>query len=344
MEYRFLGKSGLQISRLTLGTMTFGGRDLFAHVGNQTVAEAKEMIGLCLEAGVNTFDTADMYSKGVSEEVLGKAIGSRRDSVIIATKAFFRMGDGIHDMGLSRLHLIRACEASLKRLGTDYIDLYQLHNFDALTPLEETLSALDLLIRQGKVRYTGCSNFCGWQLMKTLSISERRGFEPLIAQQVHYALTSRELESELIPLSLDQNVGILVWSPLAFGLLSGKFRRDKKPDKTRLTHLNAPGNIDWERLYSIVDVLEEIARARGKSIPQVALNWLLRRPGITSVIIGARDMAQLKDNLGAVGWALSEEEVRRLEKVSDVPEAYPYWHQHSWGSERNPQIQRNYCE
>jgi aryl-alcohol dehydrogenase-like predicted oxidoreductase len=344
MEYRFLGRSGLQVSALSFGTMTFGGGEYFKHMGNAQVDEARRLVDICLEAGINLFDTADVYSRGRSEEVLGAAIGQdRRDKVLIATKAFGRMGSGQHDVGNSRQHLINACEDSLRRLGTDYIDLYQVHGFDSLTPVEETLSALDQLVRQGKVRYFGCSNFSGWHLMKTLALAERRGFEPFVSQQVYYSLLARELEYELIPLGLDQQVGILVWSPLSFGLLSGKYRRhNPKPDDTRLAQLDPPGTVDWECLYRIVDVLDEIAGVRGKSIPQVALNWLLRRPGVTSLILGARNETQLRDNLGATGWSLTEEEVRRLEAASDVPEIYPYWHQHKWGLERNPPVARSY--
>lgn len=340
MEFTFLGKSGLQAPRLCFGTMTFGGSHGFETLGNVSPAEAKRQVDICLDAGLNFFDTADMYSRGTSEEILGQAIGSqRRDKALIATKAFFRMGEGLHDVGLSRMHILRACEASLRRLKTDYIDLYQVHNFDALTPLEETLHALDTLVQQGKVRYIGCSNYAGWQLMKALSISEKMGYQPFISQQVYYSLLARELEHDLIPLSLDQKVGILVWSPLAFGLLSGKYRKDQpKPDNTRLSSWDSPGEINWPKLYNIVEVLEEIARSRQKTVAQIALNWLLQRPGISSVIIGARNEQQLKDNLGAVGWALTADEVRKLEKASDVPEGYPHWHQHKYAGDRNPSI------
>ncbi len=344
MDYRFLGAAGLQVSALSFGTMTLGGEMRFRHMGNIQVDEARHIVDLCVEAGVNLFDTADIYSMGRSEEVLGAAIGKeRRGKVLIATKAFSRMGPDINDVGCSRAHLIKACEDSLRRLGTDYIDLYQTHGFDSLTPVEETLAALDQLIRQGKVRYVGCSNYSGWHLMKSLALAERYRFQRFASQQVYYSLISRELEYELIPLGLDQKVGILVWSPLSFGLLSGKYRRNSpKPDGTRLNQLEAPGAIDWEHLYRIVDVLDEISRERGKSVPQVAINWLLRRPGVSSVILGARNETQLMDNLGAVGWSLSEEEVRRLDAVSEVPEVYPYWHQHKWGLERNPVIARKY--
>ena len=339
MEYEFLGRSGLEVSRLTFGTMTFGGGEWYVHSGNSPQEEATDLVDLCLEAGVNCFDTADGYSRGKSEEILGKALGKRRDDAIISTKVFYPMGSGRHDLGLSRRHIIQACEASLTRLGTDYIDLYQLHEYDSLTPLEESLSALETLVEQGKVRYVGCSNFSGWHLMKALGIQDKRGYEPMISQQVYYSLVARELEHELVPLSHDQNVGMLIWSPLAFGLLSGKYRRDKpKPEKTRLAHWSTPGTVDYEKLYNIVDLLELIAKERGKTIPQVALNWLLRKPTVTSIIIGARNADQLKDNLGAVGWALTPDEVERLDKASELALPYPYWHQILWSEDRNKNI------
>lgn len=345
MEYRFVGKSGLEVSRLSFGTMAFGGGKDYIAVGNNSLQEAERLIDICLDAGINVFDTADEYSKGLSEEMLGKALGpKKREKAIIATKAFFRMGPNQHNVGASRKHLIEACDASLTRLGTDYIDLYQLHNFDSLTPLEETLSALDLLIKQGKVRYIGCSNYSAWHLMKALSISDKRGYQPYISQQMYYSLLSRELENESIPLALDQNVGLFVWSPLSFGLLSGKYRKNQPLlEETRLSNWSAPGTVDMNRLYAIVDELEVLANANNKTIAQVAINWLLRRPGVTSVILGARNEAQLKENLGAVGWSLTEEEVKRLEKVSDLPVPYPYWHQQLWGEKRNPSVQRAYC-
>lgn len=343
MEYRFLGKSGLQVSALSFGTMTFGGEGEFKHMGNPSIQEASRLIDVCINAGINLFDTADMYSAGKSEEILGAALGKKRSQVLIATKAFYRSGPNLHNVGASRLHLIEACDASLKRLGTDYIDLYQLHNFDSFTPLEETLSALDQLIQQGKIRYIGCSNYSGWHLMKALGLSEKHGYQRYISQQIYYSLLARELENELIPLALDQNIGGLVWSPLSFGLLSGKYKRgSKKSDQSRLAHMDAPGSIDWERLYALIDMLEKIGNARGKSIPQVALNWLLRRPGISSLILGARNEQQLQENLGAVGWALTEEETRQLEAASEVPEIYPYWHQHQWGDGRNPLVAKAY--
>ncbi len=340
MEYEFLGRSGLEVSRLTFGTMTFGGGDWYKHSGSAQLDEATRLVDICIEAGINTFDTADGYSVGKSEEILGKAIGQkRRDDVIIATKVFYPMGPGRHDLGLSRRHIIKACEASLKRLETDYIDLYQLHEQDSHTPLEETLSALEILVEQGKVRYVGCSNFSGWHLMKSLAIQDKRGYQPMISQQVYYSLLARELENELVPLSLDQNVGMLIWSPLAFGLLAGKYRRGKpKPENTRLAHWDTPGKIDYEKLYDIVDLLEVIAKERNKTIPQVALNWLLRRPSVTSIIIGARNEEQLKENLGAVGWTLTKEEVERLDKISERSLPYPYWHQILWSEDRNKDV------
>ncbi len=344
METRFLGRSGLEVPVLAFGTMTFGGGERFVHMGNADVEEARRLVDVCLEAGLNLFDTADVYSVGRSEEVLGAAIGrERRDEVLIATKAFGRMGPGVHDTGLSRQHLVRACEESLRRLGTDRIDLYQVHSFDLLTPVEETLQALDDLVRAGKVRYVGCSNHAGWQLQKALDIAARDRLTRYVSQQVYYSLLHRDTENELIPAALDNGVGILVWSPLSFGLLGGRYRRGApKPTDTRLANLDAPGTVDWERLYGIIDALDAIAKGRGKTVAQVALNWLLRRPGVTSVIIGARNEAQLKDNLGAAGWSLSEEEVRRLEEASDLPEPYPYWHQHKYALDRNPFVARAY--
>src|SRR5688572_1903350 len=328
MEMRFLGNSGLKVSALAFGTMTFGGKDHFRQVGSVQVEEARRHVDLCLEAGVNLFDTADVYSQGASEEILGQALGRRRDEIILATKAHGRIGDGPNDVGQSRHHLIRACEASLRRLGTDYIDLYQLHGFDALTPLEETLQALDDLVRSGKVRYIGCSNYSAWHLMKALCISEREGLERFVSQQVYYSLVARELEYELVPLALDQGIGSLIWSPLSGGFLTGKYRRGEAgPRDTRRPRRGDPGTIDEERGFAIVDVLEEIAQDRDASIPQVALNWLLHKPGVSSVLIGARREEQLVDNLKAATWKLTPEELQRLDEVSAVPPIYPYWHQ-----------------
>jgi aryl-alcohol dehydrogenase-like predicted oxidoreductase len=338
MEMRFLGNSGLKVSALAFGTMTFGGKGHFRQVGSVQVDEARRHVDLCLDAGVNLFDTADVYSQGASEEILGQALGRRRDDVILATKAHGRMGDGPNDVGQSRYHLTRACEESLRRLGTDYIDLYQLHGFDALTPLEETLGALDDLVRSGKVRYIGCSNYSAWHLMKALCISERKGLERFVSQQVYYSLVARELEYELVPLSLDQGLGILVWSPLAAGFLSGKFRRGRPgPDGTRRSQRGDPGTIDEERGYDIIEVLDDIAREHDATIAQVALNWVLRKPGVTSVVVGARTEEQLRDNLEAASWKMTEEEVWRLDEVSATPPIYPYWHQQRFNSERVPE-------
>jgi aryl-alcohol dehydrogenase-like predicted oxidoreductase len=338
VEQRLLGASGLAVSALSLGTMTVGGKDRFQHMGAIGAAEASRLIDICLEAGVNFIDTADLYSFGAAEEVLGEALQGRRHQVLIGTKAFMRMGPGAHDVGLSRAHLIDACESSLRRLRTDYIDLYMAHNPDSLVPMEETLRAFDDLVRQGKVRYIGCSNFSGWQLMKSLAVSDRYGFARYIGQEVHYSLLSRDIEHELIPAGLDQGVGVLAWSPLHYGLLSGKFRRDARPSETRLNQLEAPGVIDEQRLYRIVDALVEIGAQRAVSAAQVALNWILSKPGVSTVIVGARNEQQLRDNLAAAQWQLSAEEAARLDALSATPEPYPYWHQHKFGAERNPRL------
>jgi aryl-alcohol dehydrogenase-like predicted oxidoreductase len=329
MDYRQLGRSGLRVSALTLGTMTFGGRDRFANVGSTDVAGAKRQVDMCLDAGINLFDTADVYSAGVSEEILGEAIGSRRDDVLIATKARMPMGDGPNDTGLSRHHLIRSCEASLRRLGTDYIDLYQVHEWDGVTPMEETLTALDDLQRSGKVRYVGCSNFAGWQLSKALGISDRLGLARYVSQQIFYSLQARDAEYELVPAGLDQGVGILVWSPLAGGLMSGKYRRGvEAPEGSRqLTDWKEPPVRDQEATYDVVEVLVEIASAHGVSAAQVALAWLLQRPGVASVIVGARTDDQLADNLAAANLELGADDVARLDEVSQPPLIYPHWHQ-----------------
>jgi aryl-alcohol dehydrogenase-like predicted oxidoreductase len=328
MEMRRLGASGLQVSALGFGTMTFGGSDRFSAVGSTGVDEARRQIDLCLDAGVTLFDTADVYSQGASEEILGQALEGRRHDAILATKVHGRMGPGPNDVGQSRHHIVRACEASLRRLRTDYIDLYQVHGFDALTPLEETLRALDDLVRAGKVRYIGCSNYSAWHLMKALGVSERLGLERYVSQQVYYSLVARELEYELVPLALDQGIGGIVWSPLSGGFLTGKYRRGQAgPSDARRPRRGDPGTIDEERGYAIIDVLEEIARERGASIAQAALAWLLRKPGVTSVLVGARREEQLVDNLKAASWTMSAEEVRRLDEVSATPPIYPYWHQ-----------------
>ncbi|MGD0772713.1 MAG: aldo/keto reductase [Candidatus Solibacter sp.] len=337
MEYRLLGASGLEVSVLSFGTMTLGGEGRFAAMGNVQAEEARRLVEVCIQAGVNLFDTADIYSLGRSEEVLGQALGAHRKDIVLATKAFAGLEPGTNKAGLSRRHLLEACEASLRRLGTDYIDLYQAHNFDSLTPLDETLRAFDDLIRAGKIRYAGCSNYAGWHLMKALSISDRLGIHRYISQQINYSLLARDAENELVPLGLDQRIGIMAWSPLQFGLLSGKFRRGQaKPTESRLNSLDAPGTIDEERLYKIVDVLAGIAAQRGVSISQVALNWVTRKPGVDTVIIGARNEQQLRDNLAAAAWTLTEAEVESLDEVSALPLPYPRWHHQKFAGDRNP--------
>ncbi len=339
MESRFLGGSGLQVSVLSFGTMTFGGEGRFQNMGTVQVDEARRMIDICLEAGVNTFDTADIYSFGKAEEVLGPALGAKRKDVILATKVFNRMGPGAHDIGMSRLHIIQGVEASLRRLQTEYIDLYQAHTFDSIIPLEETMRAFDDLVRSGKVRYIGSSNYSGWHLMKSLAISERYGYSRYISEQVNYSLLSRDVENELVPLGLDQRVGIMAWSPLHFGWLSGKFRRGQgKPAESRLNALDAPGAVDEERAFKIIDLLDEIAKERSVSIAQVALNWVTRKAGVDTVIIGARNEQQLRDNLASATWSLTDDEMAKLDAVSAQPIPYPYWHQQKFGGERNPKL------
>jgi aryl-alcohol dehydrogenase-like predicted oxidoreductase len=337
MEYRQLGRSGLKISVLTMGTMTMGGKGGFAKVGNVGLDEARRQIDLCLDAGVNLIDTADIYSTGASEEIIGEALGGQRKAgVLIASKARFPMGEGPNDRGLSRYHLVRACEASLKRLRTDVIDLYQVHEWDGLTPLEETLEALDTLVAQGKIRYIGCSNYSGWHIMKALGISEREHRQRFISQQIHYTLEAREAEYELIPISLDQGLGVLVWSPLAGGLLSGKHRRNESaPEGTRqLAGWPEPPIRDENRLWNIVEAVVAIAQSRGVSGAQVALSWLLGRPAVSSIVIGGRTEAQFKDNLAAADLVLTPEERQRLDEVSAPPILYPYWHQLQTASDR----------
>ena len=329
LEYRQLGRSGLRVSTLALGTMTFGGRGDFAKTGAGDVAQATRLLDRCLDAGVNLIDTADVYSRGVSEEILGEAMQGRRGRLIVATKARFRMGDGPNDAGLSRHHLIEACEASLRRLRTDHIDLYQIHQWDGQTPLEETVAALESLVRAGKVRYLGASNLSGWHLMKALAVADRAGASRFVAQQIHYTAQAREAEYELVPIALDQGVGILVWSPLAGGLLSGKYRRGQPaPEGTRhFNQWNEPPIRDEAKLYDIVEAIVGVAEGRGASPAQVALAWLLGRPGVVSLIVGARTEAQLDDNLGAAGMVLTETERARIDTVSAPPLLYPYWHQ-----------------
>ena len=331
MEYRQLGRSGLKVPVLSFGTAGFGGKGAFEGFGTSNVEEATRLVSVCLEAGVTLFDSADVYSAGTAEEVLGAAIRGRRNQLLISTKATFRTGAGPNDLGSSRLHLLKACDDSLRRLGTDHIDIYQMHGFDATTPVEETLRALDDLVTAGKVRYIGCSNFSGWHLMKSLAVSERYGLARYVAHQAHYSLVGRDYEWELMPLSVDQGVGALVWSPLGWGRLTGKIRRGQpRPPVSRLNTqllVDIGPPVPDEFLFQVVDALEVVARETGKSVPQVALNWVLQRPTVANVIIGARNEAQLRDNLGAVGWNLTSEQIARLDAASDRPRAYPYWHQ-----------------
>ncbi|HEY0146804.1 MAG TPA: aldo/keto reductase [Methylovirgula sp.] len=338
MEYRQLGASGFKVPVLSFGTGTFAGKgELFAAWGSSDVKEAIRLIDICLDAGLTLFDTADVYSAGASEEVLGGAIKGRRDKVLISTKATFRTGDTPNDLGSSRFHLTQTINASLKRLQTDYIDLFQLHGFDALTPIEEVLSTLDDFVRAGKIRYIGCSNFSGWHLMKSLAIADRYNLPRHVAHQAYYSLIGREYEWELMPLALDQNVGAVVWSPLGWGRLTGKIRRGQPLPETSRLHKTADMGppVDDEYLYKVVDALDEIAQETGKTIPQIALNWLLQRPTVATVIIGARNEEQLKQNLGAVGWSLTPEQVKKLDAASERPLTYPYWHQRLF-AERNP--------
>src|ERR1700723_1376386 len=337
MEFRTLGRSGLKVPVLSFGTGTFGGgNEFFRAWGASDVTEATKLVGICLDAGVNLFDSADIYSNGLSEEILGKAIAGRRNKVLISTKGSFRMGTGPNDSGSSRHHLIEAVEGSLKRLGTDYIDIYQLHGFDVATPVEETLSTLDTLVRAGKIRYIGCSNFSGWHLMKSLAVSERYGWARYVAHQAYYSLVGRDYEWELMPLGLDQKVATIVWSPLGWGRLTGKIRRGHPlPEVSRLHSTAEQGPpVPNEYLYSVVDALDEVSRETGKTIPQIALNWLLQRPIVATVITGARNEEQLRQNLAAVGWNLTPEQVARLDAASEVIPVYPYWHQRQFV--RNP--------
>jgi aryl-alcohol dehydrogenase-like predicted oxidoreductase len=340
MEFRQLGGSGFKVPVFSLGTGTFGGStEFFKAWGASDVAEATRLVDVCLEAGLNMFDSADIYSNGKAEEILGQAIKGRRDQVIISTKGTFRSGPGPNDVGASRYHLTRAVEASLRRLGTDFIDLYQLHGFDAVTPVEEVLHTLDELVRAGKVRYIGCSNFSGWHLMKSLAVSERYGLSRYVANQVYYSLIGRDYEWELMPLALDQKVGAVVWSPLGWGRLTGKVRRGQPlPEISRLqnkvvTEIGPPVTDDY--VYRVVDALDEVAKETGKTVPQIALNWLLQRPSVANVIVGARNEEQLRQNLGAVGWNLTPSQVAKLDAASATTLAYPYWHQRGF-AERNP--------
>jgi aryl-alcohol dehydrogenase-like predicted oxidoreductase len=329
MEYRALGRSGLRVSVLTMGTMTFGGAGPFADVGSTDVDEAERQVDICLDAGVNMIDTADVYSGGLAEEILGQVLRGRRDRVLVATKVRMSMGRGPNDAGLSRYHIISACEASLRRLGTDHIDLYQVHEWDGQTPLEETLHALDDLVRSGKVRYVGASNYTAWQLMKALGITDRLDLVPIVSEQIYYSLQAREAEYELIPLAVDQGLGVLVWSPLAGGLLSGKYRRNHQAPvgSRQLSDWDEPPVYDQEGLHDIVEILIGIAEQHEVSAAQVALAWTLGRPGVTSLVIGARTGDQLADNLEAASLTLTDEDRARLDKASALPLIYPYWHQ-----------------
>ncbi|HYE53098.1 MAG TPA: aldo/keto reductase [Azospirillaceae bacterium] len=342
MEYRQFGRSGLKVPVLTFGTGTFGGTtEFFERWGRTDVAEATRMVDLCLEAGVTLFDTADVYSRGASEEILGQAIRGRRDRVMISTKATFPMGDGPNDKGSSRYHLVRSCEASLKRLGTDHIDIYFMHGFDALTPVEETLRALDDLITAGKIGYIGASNFSGWHLMKALATSEKYGLARYVAHQAYYSLIGRDYEWELMPLGIDQGVGLMAWSPLGWGRLTGKIRRGQPPQSGRIAAGGEQGGpiVEDEYLYTVVDALEAVAAEVGRTVPQVALNWLLSRPTLSTIVIGARTEEQLRQNLGAVGWSLTPAQIERLDAASQRTPIYPYWHQRGF-DERNPKPTR----
>lgn len=340
MDYRQLGGSGFRVPVLSFGTGTFGGStELFKAWGTTDVAEAKRLVDICLDAGLTMFDSADIYSQGNAEAILGEAIQGRRDKVLISTKGTFRSGDGPNDVGSSRFHLTQAIEGSLKRLKTDYIDLYQLHGYDAMTPVEEVLSTLDGFVKAGKIRYIGCSNFSGWHLMKSLAVSEKYGLSRYVAHQAYYSLAGRDYEWELMPLAVEQKVGAVVWSPLGWGKLTGKLRRGQpKPAVTRnnSTVSNDIGPpVPEEHIYKIVDALDEVAKETGKTVPQIALNWLLQRPSIATVIVGARNEEQLRQNLGAVGWNLTSEQVKKLDAASEVTLPYPYWHQRGF-KERNP--------
>jgi aryl-alcohol dehydrogenase-like predicted oxidoreductase len=338
MEYRLLGRSGLKVPVLSFGTGTFGGvGQMFAKWGSTDVAEAKRLIDICLESGMNFFDTADVYSAGASEEILGEALKGRRNETLISTKATFTTGKGPNDKGSSRFHLIEALDASLRRLQTDHVDIYFMHAFDALTPVDETLRALDDMIRAGKIRYIGCSNFSGWHVMKSLATSERYGLARYVAYQGYYSLIGRDYEWELMPLALAEGIGTMVWSPLGWGRLTGKMRRGQAPSSGRIQEGGAPGGpiVDNEYLYTVVDALDAVAKATDKTVPQVALNWLLQRPSVANVVIGARNEEQLRANLAAVDWKLDDAQIETLDAASHRVPSYPYWHQRDFG-ERNP--------
>jgi aryl-alcohol dehydrogenase-like predicted oxidoreductase len=326
------------VPALSLGTGTFGGVGRLAAWGTTDATEARRLLDICLEAGVSMFDTANVYSLGESERVLGEAIKGRRDKVLVSTKATFRLGDGPNDIGSSRQNLLKAIDASLSRLGTDYIDLFQLHGFDAFTPPEEVLSTLDVLVRAGKIRYVGVSNFSGWHLMKSLGVADKHGFPRYVANQTYYSLVGRDYEWELMPLGLDQGIGAVVWSPLGWGRLTGKIRRGQpKPEVSRLPKTAEFGPpVPDEHVYRVVDAIDEVAKETGKSVSQIALNWLLQRPTVSTLIIGARNEAQLRENLGAVGWSLTKDQITKLDAASKVTLPYPYWHQRTTFTDRNP--------
>jgi aryl-alcohol dehydrogenase-like predicted oxidoreductase len=341
MEYRKLGASGFMVPALTLGTGTFGGgNEFFKAWGASDVAEARRLVDICLEAGVSMFDSADGYSNGMAEEILGQAVKGRRHDVIISTKGSFRRGPGPNQIGHTRTHLINAVDASLKRLGTDYIDLYQLHAYDAMTPMEESMGVLDDLVRAGKIRYIGCSNFSGWHLMKSLAVSEKYGLARHVAHQAYYSLVGRDYEWELMPLAVEQGIGTVVWSPLGWGRLTGKIRRGQPmPAVSRLQSKIAYDKgpqVPEEQVFKVVDAIDEVAKDTGKTVTQIALNWLLQRPSVATVIVGARNEEQLRQNLGAVGWNLTPAQVAKLDAASAVPLPYPYWHQRGTFSDRNP--------
>ncbi len=340
MEFRQLGGSGFKVPVLSFGTGTFGGSgEFFKAWGASGVEEAARLVDVCLDAGLNMFDSADVYSKGLAEEILGKAIKGRRDKVIISTKATFPMSDEPNDMGSSRHHLTLAVDNALRRLGTDYIDLFQTHGFDAVTPVEETMTTLDDLVRAGKIRYLGCSNYSGWHLMKFLAYAEKFNLTRFVAHQAYYSLIGREYEWELMPLGLDQKVGAVVWSPLGWGRLTGKIRRGQPlPENSRLQSSMVTENgppVQDDYLYKVVDALDEVAAETGKTVPQISINWLLQRPTVANVIIGARNEEQLKQNLGAVGWNLTPAQVAKLDAASAQTKTYPYWHQVGF-AQRNP--------
>jgi aryl-alcohol dehydrogenase-like predicted oxidoreductase len=335
MEYRALGRTGLKVSAIAMGTFSFGGVGAFARVASQGVPEARRLIDCCIDGGVNLFDTANMYSLGRSEEILGEALGAKRNAVLISSKARMRIGEGPNDEGTSRYHLIRECEASLKRLRTDHIDIYFMHEWDGLTPVEEMLSALDTLRQQGKIRYIGCSNYSGWHVMKALGVAEAKNLPRFVTQQIHYTLEAREAEYELLPISVDQGIGVMVWSPLAAGLLSGAFGRDRAPAESRqAAGWSEPPIRDRERLWAIIDALDAIARSRGVTAAQVSLAWTLSRPAVSTLVVGGLSEDHFRDNIAAASLTLSQDELDALNAVSRLPYIYPYWHQHNFASER----------